>query len=368
VTARLPVPTLGVEVELQVLDAATGASVSRAPEVLEAAERRSPGDLHPELALSQVEFSTPVCATLGEADASLRRLRRLALDAAAEAGCALASCGTPPLADLATQAVSTGPRYDPILSGFGMLAREQLVAGLHVHVGLDASLRVAASDHSRPWLPVLTALTGSSPYWLGVDTGFASYRTVHWGRWPVSGTPPRFRDASGYDAVVAGLLASRVVPDATKLYWDLRPSHRHPTLEYRVCDALHTHDEAVVVAGLVRALAVTAAWAHLAGEPATAPPDELVRAARNEAARDGLGGDLLDPHTALPRPAVEVVEVLLDHVRPALEAAGDTAVVTEGVRGLLSRGTGADRQRAAARRGGPAAAVRLVVEETAQGV
>lgn len=365
---ELPVPTLGVEVELQVLDPATGVSVSRAREVIAAAERRSPGELHPELALSQVELSTSVCASLDEADASLRRLRRLALDAAEDAGCVLASCGTPPLAASAQQPTSTGERYDPILRGFGVLAREQLVAGLHVHVGLDPDVRVAACDHSRPWLPVLTALTGSSPYWLGVDTGFASYRTVHWGRWPVSGTPPRFGDRAAYDALVADLLASGLIPDPTKLYWDLRPSHRHPTLEYRVCDAVHTTDEAVVLAGLMRALAVASAAAAGRGEPAPAPRVELVRAASFLAARDGLDGGLLDPRDGRVRPAAEVVEGLLRHVRPALEAAGDADRVTDGVAALLRSGTGAARQREAARRGGSAAAARLAVEETARGV
>ncbi|HWH13662.1 MAG TPA: hypothetical protein VNT51_02885, partial [Miltoncostaeaceae bacterium] len=151
-------------------------------------------------------------------------------------------------------------------------------------------------------------------------------------------------------------------------YWDLRPSHRHPTLEYRVFDAVHTGEEAVVLAGLARALAVTGAAAGAAGTPAPDPPTPLVTAATFAAARHGLAGPLLDPLARGLRPAAEVVGQLLDLVRPALEAAGDRERVEAGVRVVLARCTGAARQRAAAARGGLEAAARLAVAETAEGL
>jgi carboxylate-amine ligase len=222
-------------------------------------------------------------------------------------------------------------------------------------------------NRARPWLPVLAALTVNSPYWLGGDTGYASYRTEIWNRWPTAGMPQSFASRAEYDALVSTLMATGSVREPTKLYWDVRPSAKQETLEFRVADVCMGVDEAVMVAGLTRALAFTCHQAALAGEPDPAPRPELLRAAKWRAARHGLAADLVDVLGRLARPATEMVEVFLAAIRPGLEAAGDLEEVTGLVRATIARGPGATRQRHAFQRAQSLeAVVDLVVDETAR--
>ena len=202
--------------------------------------------------------------------------------------------------------------------------REQVVFGCHVHVGIDdREAAIQTMNRVRPWLPVLAALTVNSPYWLGGDTGYASYRTEIWNRWPTAGMPQAFASRAEYDALVETLVATGSVREPTKLYWDMRPSTRQETLEFRVADVCMGVEEAVLVAGLARALAFTCLQAALADEPDPVPRPELLRAAKWRAARHGLAADLVDVLGGQARPATEMVQRFLAAVRPGLEAAGD---------------------------------------------
>ncbi|MGZ6839948.1 MAG: carboxylate-amine ligase [Frankiaceae bacterium] len=203
--------TLGVEEEFQLLDVETGHVVSRAPSVLAALPAATPPEwVQGELTQSQVEIATPVCRSLDELRAHLEHWRRVTSQAAAQAGCVLAASGTPPAGDWREQRLTRSQRYLPLCDGMRHLVDEQLIAGCHVHIGVSSpDLRVAVLDRLRAWMPVLIALTANSPLWLGVDTGFASWRTVHWWRWPVSGPPPAFGTAHDYDQRVAALTADR---------------------------------------------------------------------------------------------------------------------------------------------------------------
>jgi carboxylate-amine ligase len=201
-------------------------------------------------------------------------------------------------------------------------------------------------------LPVLLALSGNSPFWRGVDTGYASWRAQVWRRWPASGTPRVFADWADFDAAVAELASLRVVPDATKLYWDVRPSVRWPTLEFRVTDVTIDVDDAVMLAGLARAVVRTCHEAAVRGDPVDAASPELLRAALWRAARDGLDAELIDVPARALAGAGEVVERVLTWLRPALEAAGEWDEVAALVGRALAGGTGAARQRAALTRHG----------------
>lgn len=359
--------TVGVEEEFQLVDPASGQLVSRATEVLAALGDPDDemGAIVAELPLSQVETVTPVLSTLDDVDRHLHALRTRAAAAAEQAGCALLASGTPPLAVVADQSVNTGARYASTLAQHDYLVHEQFIAGMHVHVGVgaDDDVRVAVVDAVRGWLPVLTALAANSPYWQGTDTGFASFRTVHWWRWPVTGPPPRTRDAAGWHTAVAELVEAGAVGDASRVYWDVRLAARFPTVEVRVCDVTLTVEEAVVLTGLIRALAATALAGARTGRPPAEPSTELLRAAAWHAARYGLSGSLLHPYAATPQPSAQVVGDLLDRIAPALADAGDVERVTAGVHRLLSAGTGADRQRAAAT-GSVADVVRFARVET----
>jgi glutamate---cysteine ligase / carboxylate-amine ligase len=324
--------------------------------------------VQPELYRSQVEMNTPVCHTLAEVRDAVRSSRRALVEAAGREGLALAAAGTHPFSHWRDQVVTDKPRYRNLAEDYQQVFREQVVFGCHVHVGIaDPEACIQTMNHVRPWLPALLALSANSPFWLGGDTGYASYRSEVWDRWPTAGLPELFASRATYDALVETLTATGSLREPTKLYWDVRPSSRQPTLEFRVADVCMEVDEAVMVAGLARALAFTGHEAAARGEPAPTPRPELLRAAKWRAARSGLDGDLVDVIGARALPAAELVEVFLAAIRPGLEAAGDLEEVTELVRATVARGTGAARQRAEHRRTGRLeAVVDLVVEATAR--
>ncbi len=354
--------TVGVEEEYLLLDAVSGRPVSRCRQLRarpELAALVGAGRVETELLQSQVEVATPVCADLDEIDRHLRRLRGAVAAAASGDGCVLAACGAPPRSGPAD--VTDEPRYRAMHEDAPQLVAEQLINGMHVHVAVpDREVAVAALNRLRPWLPVLVAMAGNSPFWDGCDTGFSSWRTVVFGRWPVSGPPPVFGGAGDYARRTGRLLATGVIRDLGQLYWQARLSERYPTLEVRALDVQIGTGEAVVFAGLVRALVVTALADARAGIPAGPCPGELLAAANWRAARHGLGGTLVGPLDGRLRPAHQVVAHLVDRVTPALKTTGDLDRVTDGVDALLRDGTGAHRQRAAVGASGPAGLLDLL--------
>ncbi|WP_345148227.1 carboxylate-amine ligase [Nonomuraea rubra] len=187
----------------------------------------------------------------------------------------------------------------------------------------------------------------NSPFWTGRDTGYAGWRVLSWGKWPVAGPPPYLEGLGHYESVVAGLTASGALVDPATVFWDARPSHRLPTVEVRVSDVPASAAESVLLALLVRALVTVSLERVEAGDPGPRVTGELLRVAYWRAARDGLDGHGVDPHTGRAVPVAEIVEGLLEHVRPALVGSGDLETVMRGWRWLRAAGSGAARQRAA---------------------
>ncbi|GGR87929.1 putative glutamate--cysteine ligase 2-3 [Streptomyces aureoverticillatus] len=344
--------TIGVEEEYLIVDPASRAVRSCADAVASAAAKRLGEErVGDEITRFQVEARTRPHTTLGQLAEEVREMRRAVAGAAAQQGLAVVSSGSPVLGDVLPLPVTPEPRYARSLEEFRALDDEQCAGACHVHIGLaDRALAVQVSNHLRPWLPVLVSLTANSPYWAGRDTGYASWRTLSWARWPVAGPPPYFESVAHFEELVGRLHASGAVMDPGGLYWDVRPSAHVPTLEVRVADALMTADETVVYAALVRALVETALRDVAAGERAPDPAPEVLRAAYWRAARDGLGGHGFDVRSARLRPAGALADLLYAHVRPALERSGDPTNVRGAWARLLSHGTGAHRQRSAHRR------------------
>lgn len=346
--------TIGVEEEFCIVDAASGRLRLASDDVVELARRELGRQAEPELHQSQVETGTVVCRSLTEVRAELERLRRRLREAAAEAGCAVLAGGTHPTATPEESNVNPAKaRYRRLEREYQAVAREQLVNGCHVHVGVpDRDLAVDILNRTRPWLATVLALSANSPFWAGADTGYASYRTEVWTRWPLTGMPEPLASGGEFDELMATLQAVEALPDATFLYWDVRPSARYDTLEFRAADACQSVDDAVMVAGLWRGLALRCATEAAAGVPFPPLRNEVVQAARWRAARYGLDGTLVDVERRAAAPAPEVVDRLLAHLRPALEELGDWAEVDDLVRRTVAAGNGAARQRAAfARRG-----------------
>ncbi|MGY1735671.1 carboxylate-amine ligase [Geodermatophilus sp. SYSU D00684] len=377
--------TVGVEEELLVVDPA-GTPVPRGPEALAVAARRgegetpeqhesaaraddegSPGHLVPELKREQVELGTRVCTGLAGVERELRYWRGRADAAARAVGTRVAALATSPVG--VAPETTPGERYAEMTDTFGLIARDQLTCGCHVHVSVDGDEEgVAVLDRIRVWLPVLTALTANSPFWLGADSGYASFRSQAWNRWPSAGPTEPFGNPATYHRVVAELVATRTIVDAGMVYFDARLSRTWPTVEVRCADVALRVEDAVTHAGLVRALVDTAAREWRAGVPAPRVRTELLRVAAWRAGRSGTTGDLVHPRTGAPAPAAAVVAALLEHVGPALDAAGDRQRVADGVAAVLERGTGADLQRRVhADTGDLTAVVRAAVQLTTGG-
>jgi carboxylate-amine ligase len=361
------VATVGVEEEYLLIDRVTGQLAEQAEKVRAAAglepfvARR---EIQSELLQGQIEVATPVCRTLDEVGGHLLRLRHAVAGAAEAHGCRLAACGTPPLRQQVPVAVTRQARYRALQRQAPQLVAEQMVNGMHVHVAVDSrAAGVDVLNRIRPWLPILTAMSANSPLWEGHDTGFASWRTIVFGRWPVGGVPPRFAGEADYDARVRHLLATGVITDTGQLYWQARLSERYPTVEVRCLDVQLRTDEAAMLAGIVRALVGIAVHDAAAGRPVPDWPPELAQISMWQAARHGLSDTLVDAG-GMRRRAGDVVCGLLDHIAPALDAAGDTREVTSLVHRLLRQGTGADRQRRALEAGGLDAVTEMIAEET----
>lgn len=342
-----PVRSLGVEEEFLLVDPDTGNAKATGTAVLRAADADDDltADLTAELQREQVETGTRPCFELEALGKELRNTRAQAREAAGSTGSALAPLATSPLPVDPTP--SPAPRYHRMIELFGLTGSEALTCGCHVHVGVDSDEEgVAVLDRIRPWLPPLLALSANSPFWGGSDSGYASYRSQMWGRWPTAGPTDLFGSAANYHELTSTLVDTRAVLDIGMLYFDARLSSHLPTVEIRVADLCREPDDAVLIAGLVRGLVETAVRDWRAGQPPAPVPTPVLRLASWRAGRSGLDGDLVHPTGLRPVPAADAVAALLAHTRDALDETGDLALVQELLDELKARGNGAARQRA----------------------
>ena len=356
--------TLGAEEELHLIDLDRWQLAARAPQVL---AKLPPANYSAEIQRTTVETNTDVVTTLDGLRQELLRLRRGAMEAAGREGLGVAAVGTAPRSEFRDFELTATGRYGRMQEQYRLLVDEQLICGTQIHVGVaDRGLAVEVAQRIAHRLPVLLALSASSPYWNGLDTGYASIRTIIWQRWPSAGSTGPLPDAAAYDRLLDDLIASGVIADAKMAYFDVRPSAHAPTLELRVCDACPLVDDAVLIAGLFRAMIRAAEQEIAAGAPRLERPLPLHRAAIWQAARGGLAGRLLDDSDR-PRPvaAGTAVRALVADLREQLEEAGDYEEVCDLAETALARGNSADRQRAAfVQHGDLADVMRLVVEET----
>ncbi|GAA3154512.1 glutamate--cysteine ligase [Planomonospora alba] len=354
--------TVGVEEEFHVVDAETRRLVPRGGLLLQQLPEDS---FTHELQRSVVEANSRPLTALEDLGRDLAALRRRVTTAADGLGLGIAAAGSVPLVDVEALKISPDPRYEQMLDDYQLLTREQLICGTQVHAEVDnRDLAVTVAHRLAPWAPPLLALSASSPYWLGADTGYAGYRPLIWQRWPTAGPMAAFASAAEYDRVVGDLVRSGVITDPGMIYFDIRPSAHVPTVELRICDSCPLIGDILLIAGLFRALVARELQAARdgSGRPVRL---EMVRAATWQAARSGLEGELVDPVEGVPLPAAEVIRRMVDGLRPQLEEAGDWDLVTSLAGEALARGGSAARQRAAfAREGRLADVVDLVLAET----
>ncbi|MCW3159068.1 carboxylate-amine ligase [Micropruina sonneratiae] len=364
--------TFGVEEEFLVVEAGRGRPLPAGDEVVDRANEQLPDDgdfgddaVEHEFKREQAELGSLPCTTATELRAQLVELRSAMAAGAAASGAAVAAIGTSPFRVRPT--ATADERYERMTAEFGLLARQSLTCGQHVHVEVGSRDEGAGViDRLPPFLPVLLALSANSPWWQGEDSGYASFRSAIWGLWPTAGPSGPFGDAAGYDAAVAQLVATGSALDEGMVYFDARLSAKYPTVEVRVADVCTDVDDAVLIAVLVRALVTTTSRAWAAGDAVEPSPPQWQRAATWRAARYGLTGSLVDPVSRDLVPAADAVSTLVDAVGDALDAIGERDLVADGLDRLLRTGTGADRQRRVhATTGSRAAVMRDAIARTA---
>jgi carboxylate-amine ligase len=340
-----------VEEELLLVDPETGEPRALSAAVL-ARVSQDPADqdvFEKELHDQMLEFATHPQSDMERLWAEIVRCRKEAARHAGEIGCAVAALATSPLP--VSPAVGMNHRYQWMADEYGIATQEQLVLGCHVHVAVDSDDEaVAVVDRVRPWLAVLNALSANSPFWQGKDTGYNSYRSRVWQRWPSAGPTEIFGSAEAYHRRVTDMLATGAILDDAMVYFDARLSRRYPTVEIRVSDVCLHADTAVLVATLARGLVETAAREWRKGLEPVDHSVSLLRLADWRAARSGLTQELLHPATMRRMPAETVVRALLDHVSDALADTGDLERAQQACADLLRHGNGAQVQRELLRR------------------
>lgn len=314
------------------------------------------GGVHPELLQSQVETATPICRDLDEARRHLRRFRSALAVAGREHGLSILAAGTHPTAEWDQQQQTDKERYDQVVSELQLLAFRNLVCGLHVHVALpDDETRIDVMRRIIPFLPVLLALSCSSPFWRGMDSGFASYRLTSYDELPRTGLPPLFKSWQEYVDYTQVLERAQIIANPSYIWWAIRPSHKYPTLELRIADACTRFEDTLVIAGLYRALVAALLADPELNRGLTSPARALAKENKWRVQRYGLDAQLSDPFGDMASiPARAAASKLGELVAPHAAVLGMSEAL-DGLGRILRDGTSADRQlaiyRAAVERG-----------------
>lgn len=349
----MPIPrpafTLGIEEEYLLVDRQTRGLVADPPgSILERCQELLGERVAPEFLRSQIEIGTAVADGIGEARSELRQLRSVVAESADREGLAIIAASTHPFGHWREQLPTPKERYEALAKDMGAVLAHLLIGGMHVHVGIDdPDLRVDLMSQVSYFIPHLVALSTSSPYWDGVDTGLQSYRKSVFKAMPRTGIPPRFLTWSEYERHTAALVTPGVIEDATKIWWEIRPSARYPTLEFRACDVCPDMEDSLTIAALYVSL-LRMLWRRRVEnqrwrlyEPFLIE-ENVWRAQRYPLAELTLidfGWNELRPYRDL---MTELVELVLPDAE-ALGCADEVARVAE----IIERGTSADVQRSA---------------------
>ncbi|MBO9419126.1 carboxylate-amine ligase [Labrenzia sp. R4_2] len=341
--------SIGVEEEYLLVDRASRKIASSPPsELFSACETALEGRVSPEFLQCQIEVGTPVCMTLGEVKAELAYFRKTIADEAARHGLAPIAASTHPFAEWTEQPHTDKERYNDLARVMQVVAKRLLICGMHVHIGIeDAELRVDLFNQLTYFLPHLLALSTSSPFWRGRNTGLKSYRLSVFNELPRTGLPPRFESHEDYRHTIDMLVQAGVIEDATKIWWDLRPSDRFPTLEMRVTDVCPCVEDAVAIAALFRCLCrmlyrlrrANQGWRHYSRF--------LLAENRWQAQRHGSAANLIDFGQKKSIAFKDLVGEISELVAPDAAFFGCEAEIAH-IRTIAERGTSADRQLALA--------------------
>jgi glutamate---cysteine ligase / carboxylate-amine ligase len=342
---RAPPFTIGVEEEFLLVDRVTRAVASEPPpELFAALHERSGGRAFPEFLRSQVEVATPVCRSIAEVRASLSDLRRVLVEESARFGLAPIAAASHPFSLSAQQKRTDKERYVALLEEMQGVARRMMICGLHVHVGIDDDeQRIDLMNQARYFLPHLLALSCSSPFWEGERTGLMSFRLMIFNGIPRTGLPEQFASWNEYRRHTDTLVETGILADTSRIWWDLRPSARYPTLETRVMDSCTSLEDSVRLAALNLCLLRKLYRLRRANQRWRTYPDLLIGENRWRAMRYSFDAGLLDLGRQRIVPFAELVEEIIELLREDATELGCLQEI-EGLREILQRGTSAHRQ------------------------
>lgn len=366
---RNPSLTIGIEEEYQIIDPATRELCSYVQRFLERGHTVLPDQIRPEFLQSQVEAGTRICRDIHEARRELVRIRRSIQELAEGEGLWVAAAGTHPFSSWARQEISPFGRYPELARFLQDVGRRLLIFGMHVHIGIeDRDLLIDVMNQIRYFLPHVLALSTSSPFWHGRNTGLKSYRSVVFESLPRTGIPQQFDTYADYRSYVDTLLETGSIDEPTHIWWDVRPSEKFPTLEVRIPDMCTRMDETLCLAALVQAIVAKLVRLRQANQTWRIYRKNLLDENKWRAVRYGTGGKLIDFGKTKEAHLPALIEELLTWVDDVAAELGSRAEV-EYAETILDQGTSADRQLAVYRRTEDLrAVVDLVVEETKEGL
>ena len=349
--------TVGVEEEFQIVDPESCELRSHVSELLASSEEVLGSRIKREMHQSIVEVGTSICSDVNELRSEIFRIRRDLAASADRTGLAVAAAGTHPFSDWKDQVLSPGVRYEGIVEELQQLARSLLIFGLHVHVAVpDRQTSIDLMNQARYFLPHLLALSTSSPFWMGRDTGLKSYRTTIFRRFPRTGVPDHFGSWSEYENYVKLLVDLRCIEDASKIWWDIRPHPTYGTLEFRVCDVPTRPGDAVMLGALCQAIIVKLYKLYTRNMGFRLYRRALIEENKWRASRWGLDGKLIDFGKKSEVPMRDLALELMEFVDDVVDELGSREAV-EQIHRVLTDGTSADRQLAVYRKTGDMKAV-----------
>lgn len=361
--------TLGIEEEFQIVDPETGDLRSRISEILEQGRLLLGEQVKPEMHQSMVEVGTGICENIQAARRDVTHLRRTISDLARQQGLCIVAASTHPFAHWGDQKITEHERYFQLVEDMQHLARELLIFGLHVHVGVEErEVAIHIMNAARYLLPHLLTLSTSSPFWMGVDTGLRSYRCEVFKKFPRTDIPDYFNSWGEYESFVNLLIKTHCIDNAKRIWWDLRVHPIFPTLEFRICDIPTRMDDTIAIAAVIQAIVAKLYKLIKLNLGFRLYRRALIQENKWRAVRYGLDGKLIDFGKQLELPARDLILELLEFVDDVIDDLGSREEIN-GVHRILADGTSADRQRAVHRRTGDLKkVVEHLIRETVEGI
>ena len=336
--------TIGIEEEYQIIDPDSRELTSFISEFLETGAMMFKDQVKPELLQSQIEIGSNVCSNIHELENDIKSIRYKLGDFVKQNNKMIAAAGTHPFSHWRDQIVTDKDRYHGLFNSMQYVAKRLLIFGMHVHIGIkDRNLQIDVMNQMRYFMPHILALSTSSPFWLGEPTGFKSYRSIIFEDLPRTGIPENFESHHQYDEYVDTLIKSNTITDPSKIWWDIRPHHTFPTLEFRICDCCTKADEAVSIAALIQALVAKMIQLRLKNQTWRKYRGSLINENKWRAIKGGVNSNLIDFGNHQEIPFIDLFDEMLDFVDDVVEPLGLRKYL-DYLRNMVKNGTSSDRQ------------------------